>query len=209
VARPTMLTRARHERIIDLLRDGVPFATACRTVGVSPSAGYEWLYRGWGTHPDRPPTARYVAFARAVDAVFPGGFAERYEDEFVEAQSSDGTESALAQMAQPRKDVSRPQSRCETGEAGGFSEFPEPGEGFAEGFCEFRDSVTRAEAPPAKASESQRNAEFAEVTEPTKSDTPRDRARTREEDGDKEPRHAPMPWLSQRSRERSILDMDF
>jgi hypothetical protein len=55
MARPTMLTRVRHARIVELLRDGVPFATACRAVGISASAGYEWLYRGWGTHPDRPP----------------------------------------------------------------------------------------------------------------------------------------------------------
>jgi len=65
-------------------------------------------------------------------------------------------------------------------EAAGFSQFPQSGEG------------------------------FAEVPEPVKSDIPRDRARAREEDADKEPRRAPMPWLSQRSRaERSILDMEF
>jgi len=115
-------------------------------VGVSPSAGYEWLYRGWGTHPDRPPAQAYVAFARAVDAVFPGGFAERHEDEdefaavtgrskdgqaaaFVDAQISDETESR-AGFAEP------PQNRCETGEAAGFSEFPESGEGFAEVFVD-------------------------------------------------------------------------
>jgi hypothetical protein len=219
--RPTKLTRARHERIVELLRDGVPFAGACRAVGVSSSAGYEWLYRGWGTHPDRAPKPTYVRFAQAVDAVFPGGFAERHEDEFaavterskdgqmasfVDVQSSVGTESGgdrenggetvggpgtsrhvqpqtpfaeLAHMAQPKKDVSRPQNRSETGEAAGFSEFPESGEG------------------------------FAEVAEPGKSDMQRDRARAREEDGDTEPRHAPMPWLSQRSRKRSILDIEF
>jgi hypothetical protein len=49
MARPTKLTTTRHERIINLLRDDVPFATACREVGISASAGYEWLYRGWGT----------------------------------------------------------------------------------------------------------------------------------------------------------------
>jgi hypothetical protein len=41
-----------------------------------------------------------------------------------------------------------------------------------------------------------------------KSDTQRDRARTREENG-QEPRSAPMPWLSQRSRRTSIFDMEF
>jgi hypothetical protein len=90
------------------------------------------------------------------------------------------------------------------------------------GFSEFSESVTRAsaespqnrsetgEAPPAKASESQRNAEFAEVTELVKSDTQRDRARAREQNGDTEPRRAHMPWMSQRSHgELSILDMNF
>jgi hypothetical protein len=81
VARPILLTRARHERIVELLREGVPFATACRRVGISSSAGYEWLYRGWGKHPTRPMTRACVAFARDVDAVFPGGFAERYADD--------------------------------------------------------------------------------------------------------------------------------
>jgi hypothetical protein len=42
-----------------------------------------------------------------------------------------------------------------------------------------------------------------------KSDTPRDRGGAREEDGDTEPRRAPMPWLSQRSRRTSILEMEF
>jgi hypothetical protein len=36
MARPTKLTPFRHARIVELLSDGVPFATACRTVGVSP-----------------------------------------------------------------------------------------------------------------------------------------------------------------------------
>jgi hypothetical protein len=89
--RPAKLNPVRHARIVNLLRDGVAFATACRTVGISASAGYEWLYSGWGTHPAA--ATGLAAFARDVDAVSPGGFAERYEDEFVEPQSSDGTES--------------------------------------------------------------------------------------------------------------------
>lgn len=55
-----------------------------------------------------------------------------------------------------------PQNRCVGGDAAEF--------------CQFRDSVTRASA-----------AEFAEVTESTKSDTQRNRARAREEDGDRNP----------------------
>jgi hypothetical protein len=90
--RPTKLTPARHARIVELLHDGVPFATACKRVGVSPSAGYDWLYRA-GARIRRAPKPAYVRFAQAVDAVFPGGFTERYEDEFVDVQSSEGTES--------------------------------------------------------------------------------------------------------------------
>ena len=59
--RTRSLNPVRHARIVELLRDGVPFATACRAVGVSASARYEWPYRGWGTHPDRPPGGRAFA----------------------------------------------------------------------------------------------------------------------------------------------------
>jgi hypothetical protein len=190
MARPTKLTRVRHARIVELLRDGVPFATACREVGISASAGYDWLYRGWGTHPDRPPAARYVAFARAVDAVWPGGFVARHEDEdefpqfpqpktgFVDAQNSEGTETEFREFRGSNKGFVDGQHRCETGEAAGFSEFPESGEG------------------------------FAEVAEP---DEIRHEKRTRaRKEAVEEPRRAPMPWLSQRSRgEFSILDIEF
>jgi hypothetical protein len=37
MARPTKLTPFRHARIVELLSDGVPFATACRKVDVSPA----------------------------------------------------------------------------------------------------------------------------------------------------------------------------
>jgi hypothetical protein len=212
MARPTMLTRARHERIINLLRDGVPFATACREVGVSASAGYEWLYRGWGTHPDRPSAPVYVAFARAVDAVFLGGFAERHEDEFasVTERSKDGQAASFAE----------PQNRCETG--------PRP-----------------ASLRPAKASESQRNAECAEPAEPDEiRHEKRTRARVQDPMRTTDPewdeatravleewgvadsfdaddyldarataagrveRHAPLPWESQRSRRKGAITRD-
>jgi hypothetical protein len=149
MARPTKLTPVRHARIVELLGDGVPFATACRSVGVSASAGYEWLYRGWGTHPDRPPAPVYVAFARAVDAVFPGGFADRYEDE---DESTAANERSFADA----------QSNGETTRGEGFSEFSESvarasaeaEPEFAEGFSDTpRD---RARARAREASETQR-----------------------------------------------------
>jgi hypothetical protein len=78
-----------------------------------------------------------------------------------------------------------PQNRCETGEAAGFS------------------SLVTAEDQPAKASESQRPAEFAErPADPSTSQ------HNHEEEGGEEP--SERAWLSQRSRRRaSILDMDF
>jgi hypothetical protein len=141
--RPTKLTRVRHARIVELLRDGTPFATACREVGISPSAGYEWLYRGWGTHPDRPAAPVYVAFAQDVDALFPGGFAERYPD--------DADEGQAASFAEPQK-------RTENGRAPSFVDVQsnegtatsESREGFAEvtGPDEIRhEKRTRAREP--------------------------------------------------------------
>jgi hypothetical protein len=109
VARPTLLTRARHERIVELLREGVPFATACRRVGISSSAGYEWLHRGWGKHPSRPTTQACVAFARDVDAVFPGGFAERYaDDEIADEEGGAG----FAEFAAPGFSDAVPNARA-------------------------------------------------------------------------------------------------
>jgi hypothetical protein len=89
-----------------------------------------------------------------------------------------------------------------------FAESPGPSR-HVQADDEFAEPQNRSETgdPPAKASEFQRHAEFAE---PVKSDTARDHARARGEEGDKEPRRAPMPWLSQRSRrEGSILDIEF
>jgi hypothetical protein len=78
MARPTKLTQARLELIVTLLERGMAFASACRSAGVSSSAAYEWIDRGRGVHPTRPATRACVEFAKAVDAVFPGGFAERH-----------------------------------------------------------------------------------------------------------------------------------
>jgi hypothetical protein len=120
-----------------------------------------------------------VAFARAVDAVFPGGFAERHEDELVEVQSNSEAKSARDRdnggetVGRP---FAEPQNRCETGEAARFSEFPESGEGFAE-----------VAAPDEIRHEK--------------------RTRAREEESDEE--QSDRAWLSQRSRRTSILDMGF
>ena len=164
-----MLTRARHERIIELLQEGTPFATACRTVGISPSAGYDWLYRGWGTHPSRSPTPAFMAFAQDVDAVFPGGFTERHpEEEPAEASGS-------SRHVQAHVD-----SRATAGHVGAHVE--------SKGFVEAQSRSETGERP---ADFEFVEAGFSDVTE-------------------KEPRYAPMPWLSQRSRrDHSILDEEF
>jgi hypothetical protein len=68
---------------------------------------------------------------------------------FAEAQSNEGTETGFSEFPEPDEGFAEPQNRSETGEAAGFSQFPQSGEG------------------------------FAEVAEPVKSDTQRDRARAR------------------------------
>ena len=79
-----------------------------------------------------------------------------------------------------------------------FSEFPEPNTvGFAEieleaGFPQFPQSGDG----------------FAEVMEADEIRHGKS-TRAREQGGDKEPRRAPMPWLSQRSRGERIMDMEF
>jgi hypothetical protein len=49
---------------------------------------------------------------------------------------------------------------------------------------------------------------FAEVMEPDEIRHEK-RTRAREQEGAEEPRRAPMPWLSRKSRERSIIDVEF
>jgi hypothetical protein len=89
----------------------------------------------------------YVAFAQAVDAVYLGGFAERYEEAagapegFVDVQSSEGTVTPEG--------------------FSGFSEFSESVT--REEFSEFSESVTRASA---EAEVQERTPEFAEPAEP-------------------------------------------
>jgi len=202
MARPTLLTPKVQRTICAALRDGHSFEVACEFAGIAPSTAYEWCARGEGHDRRRPATSPYREFAEAVaraeGAVWRdevrAEFAEpaerskyghpslerdqsssRAEREFALAQSNEETTSREG-FAETEHEGAR---GCETGEAAGFSEFPESGEG------------------------------FAEVAEPDEIRHEK-RTRAREEEGDKEPRRAPMPWLSQRSRgDLSILDIEF
>jgi hypothetical protein len=66
MARPTKLTPARHEAIVQAVRDGNYFATACAGAGVAEATGYEWLARGEGTDRRRPRDRGFAEFAEAV-----------------------------------------------------------------------------------------------------------------------------------------------
>lgn len=66
MGRPTKLTPARQEAIVQALRLGAPLSVACQAADVSPDAVAEWIERGEGRHRARRPTADYVRFAGAV-----------------------------------------------------------------------------------------------------------------------------------------------
>jgi hypothetical protein len=218
MARPTLLTPKVQRTICAALRDGHPFEVACEFAGIAPSTGYEWFARGEGHDRRRPATSPYREFAEAVARVEGAVWRERG---FALAQSNEETASregfAETEHEGARRstfgdvdELARPTNPTTSHQDARFAESPGISR-HVQAHDELAEPQNWSETgdAPANPSESQRNAEFAEVTEPTKSDTQRDRARAREENGDKEPRRAPMPWLSQRSRERSILDMDF
>jgi hypothetical protein len=64
--RPTKLTPERQAKIVEALRAGNYFETACASAGISPALGYEWLARGEGRDPDRKCTPLHAEFADAV-----------------------------------------------------------------------------------------------------------------------------------------------
>ena len=66
MGRPTKLTAARQEAIVQALRLGAPLSVACQAADVSPDAVAEWIERGEGRHKTRRATKDYVRFAGAV-----------------------------------------------------------------------------------------------------------------------------------------------
>lgn len=66
MGRKSKLTTDVQDKIVQALRAGNYFETACEYAGVSPSTAYEWIQRGEGRHPKRRRTKVYAEFAEAV-----------------------------------------------------------------------------------------------------------------------------------------------
>jgi hypothetical protein len=60
------LTEEIARRILSYIRAGVFDYVAAEAAGVSDRTFYDWIARGEGRHPSRPPTSRLRAFARDV-----------------------------------------------------------------------------------------------------------------------------------------------
>jgi len=66
MARPTKLTPALQQGIVNAVAVGVPLAAAARLVGVDANTALEWYQRDTGTHPTRPTTKIYAEFAETI-----------------------------------------------------------------------------------------------------------------------------------------------
>jgi uncharacterized protein with von Willebrand factor type A (vWA) domain len=66
LGRPTKLTPAFQEALLQRLELGLSLTMACHCVGVSRSAVYGWLARGQGRDPERPATKKFVDFVGAL-----------------------------------------------------------------------------------------------------------------------------------------------
>ena len=64
--RPTRLTPEVHSRIVVFLSQGALLKDAARACGVGEATVHEWIARGEGRDPDRPPTRELEEFARDV-----------------------------------------------------------------------------------------------------------------------------------------------
>jgi hypothetical protein len=64
--RPTKLSPELQHRLVATVRKVGFLSTAVRVCGVPPSLVCEWVARGFGRDPDRPPTRRFAEFADAV-----------------------------------------------------------------------------------------------------------------------------------------------
>jgi hypothetical protein len=64
--RPSKLTPALQAAIVQAVSQGVPFTQAAWVAGIADATALEWLQRGEGSHPTRPSTARFAAFAEAM-----------------------------------------------------------------------------------------------------------------------------------------------
>ncbi len=64
--RPSRLSPEVHDRMVGYIRVGVLFKDAAAACGIAEATAHEWVARGEGTDPDRPPAREYVAFARDI-----------------------------------------------------------------------------------------------------------------------------------------------
>jgi hypothetical protein len=66
IGRPVLLTEEVRATIVGCVASGALFKDAVAAAGVAESTAYEWLARGEGRDPDRPPTPDMEVFAREV-----------------------------------------------------------------------------------------------------------------------------------------------
>ncbi len=64
--RPTLLTDAVTAKVAAGIRNGMFLGSAAITAGISPRSATEWLTRGTGADPERPPDRIHLEFARVV-----------------------------------------------------------------------------------------------------------------------------------------------
>jgi len=64
--RPTKLTPAIHEAIVQAVSVGVPYLQAAILAGIGESTAKQWRQRGEGTH-ERPALGRFVAFVADLE----------------------------------------------------------------------------------------------------------------------------------------------
>lgn len=65
MARPTKLTPAVHQAVVEALRKGLPLDTVADKIGIEQATMRDWIARGKGTS-RRPPSEEFVAFAEDV-----------------------------------------------------------------------------------------------------------------------------------------------
>jgi transposase len=66
MARPTKLTDAMQQAIVQAVTAGVPYVQACLLAGVGEGTAHEWRARGEQRDPVRPSTPLYAQFAEAI-----------------------------------------------------------------------------------------------------------------------------------------------
>ena len=66
IGRPSKLTPAVQEAIVEGVRLGMSLSSAAERVGVAAATANDWMRRGEGRHRQKPPTPSFVAFAAAV-----------------------------------------------------------------------------------------------------------------------------------------------